>query len=923
MSNITYEEMLRECMVDLREQLELDQSNLGHKVTNDRKAEYQYFLHNCSSLYIRYLQIFRKLEMCHDQVLHPQKRADVRILLDSCMGRMLELKDKITRYCGQFVNFDDVLVDLKLTPEALEIPIPKYFLEERAPELKARKTVLEALVQQYDVDKDNDGGADGALGGGKDKEGGGGHGPGEEMSLEKALLVLQCNERGRQGRQRAKFMKEIREQEERERKILEAGTTIDQDPQKAAVLIQKIFKGFAARKKAKAMMMEELEFLGMEMSAAVKSNVQKEAFRTVMKEHKTTQKRNQTELGEEFKTMRNRIKETEGGQIMEAMHDDILERLLKQRSLGDDNVVPVFPTEEEGGSLTLIRRAEGGDEEEERLRQQQEEEAAKKGGDKKGGKDSKKGGGKKDGKKGKDGKGKGGEEEEPVEVLQPSVFWTKFQEGTQKYVEVWQDRFNPQDFQQKLDKEILHFEIMDGPGGLRQELRGYVDALVRVELSNLKAALERDKKQRNPPQPKPEKPKDPPPIKKLDVEMNKLVLLGALQICPEVHITDYIGAPNLMGAVLEEHEKVFMEQLEEIKSKWQQLLEAWDDTVEKSLHMTKDQFVLLFEKWLDTQKNSGTMFLEPSMAQVRQTVTEYGIIPLGSQVVHDLVPPRPLIPDAKPLHDHRTLLLYGPSKSGKTMLAHAIATETGSNLFVLSNKVLNNDKLNPTAIPEMIKSVFRVARAQAPSVIYIDDVEKVFVPKRRPKGAPDPGKLPKIKKDLLQQMKEMECTDRVLVVGSSSAPWNADFKEFCAFFGCMVQTISPDYASRLLLFQTKIGAKGAALPKDYDYEILAYMTNKYSSGTIVKVIEDTLTDRRVKRLGQRPLKSDEFLFALARAQPVFRETFEQFREFTLKLPMHMRMANTQDFKVDEEDLDPKGKGKGGKGKGGKGKGGKG
>ena len=30
-----------------------------------------------------------------------------------------------------FVNLDDILVDLKLSPEVVEIPVPRYFLEER------------------------------------------------------------------------------------------------------------------------------------------------------------------------------------------------------------------------------------------------------------------------------------------------------------------------------------------------------------------------------------------------------------------------------------------------------------------------------------------------------------------------------------------------------------------------------------------------------------------------------------------------------------------------------------------------------------------------------------------------------------------------------------------------------------------------
>lgn len=32
----------------------------------------------------------------------------------------------------EFVHLDDVLVDLKLSPEVIEIPVPHYFLEDRA-----------------------------------------------------------------------------------------------------------------------------------------------------------------------------------------------------------------------------------------------------------------------------------------------------------------------------------------------------------------------------------------------------------------------------------------------------------------------------------------------------------------------------------------------------------------------------------------------------------------------------------------------------------------------------------------------------------------------------------------------------------------------------------------------------------------------
>ena len=44
------------------------------------------------------------------------------------------------------------------------------------------------------------------------------------MTLESAIRTVQLNERGRQGRQRAKFMKDIRSQEDRDRRLMEVIT---------------------------------------------------------------------------------------------------------------------------------------------------------------------------------------------------------------------------------------------------------------------------------------------------------------------------------------------------------------------------------------------------------------------------------------------------------------------------------------------------------------------------------------------------------------------------------------------------------------------------------------------------------------------------------------------------------------------------
>lgn len=73
-----------------------------------------------ATMYIKYVQIFRKLEQCYDQVVHPQKRRVLRHVLDGTMGRVLELKQEMVDLeFSEFHYFDDVLSDLKLTPVSL------------------------------------------------------------------------------------------------------------------------------------------------------------------------------------------------------------------------------------------------------------------------------------------------------------------------------------------------------------------------------------------------------------------------------------------------------------------------------------------------------------------------------------------------------------------------------------------------------------------------------------------------------------------------------------------------------------------------------------------------------------------------------------------------------------------------------------
>ena len=197
--------------------------------------------------YVKYLQIFRKLEEVYDQMCHPQKRRDVKRALEACMGRCLELKHWLVHLNGGVdAPLDDILVDLKLTPAALEVPLPRYFVEDRRPELEQRAKFLDALLDKYENRRDWD--PPRAL-------------P-PPLSEEDAIRIIQVNERGRQGRARADALRRKRlEQEMEDRAARRPRRTEDE----VAATLQAVARGYLARRRVREMREAELVFLGMKL----------------------------------------------------------------------------------------------------------------------------------------------------------------------------------------------------------------------------------------------------------------------------------------------------------------------------------------------------------------------------------------------------------------------------------------------------------------------------------------------------------------------------------------------------------------------------------------------------------------------------------------------------------------------------------
>ena len=89
---------------------------------------------------------------------------------------------------------------------------------------------------------------------------------------------------------------------------------------------------------------------------------------------------------------------------------------------------------------------------------------------------------------------------------------------------------------------------------------------------------------------------------------------------------------------------------------------------------------------------------DPSYAQLRQLVTEYIGIPLGSPYAKQALP------------QLTYLLFFGPLGCGKTMMVRALSTECDAIVFDLSPSILEGKFPDRNSLLKMVYMVFTCAK---------------------------------------------------------------------------------------------------------------------------------------------------------------------------------------------------------------------
>nr|XP_042710459.1 dynein regulatory complex protein 11 isoform X2 [Chrysemys picta bellii] len=799
MSHTTYNKMWAEAQEALNGLLQRETEDKSLKPQKDRITVFQ----TLATFYIKYVQIFCNLETVYDQIVHPQKRLVIRQVLEGVMGRILELKNEMVELeNSEFHYFDDILQDLKLSPEHIEIPIPRYFIKEKLKVLREREKILAQILINSGLQDI------------KPKK------YIKPLPLEEVIRVIQISERARQGRLRATFMKQIYLEEKRERQARLQGVK-GPNLDAAALRIQKVWRGFTQWKKTVKMREEEMIFLGMNpppqfqrISASVARAQNVETKRCEV------QGRHETEYEKALVSIKTHLREMEGPDIKESLQDQIRQWFIECRHI--TGKFPDYPNEEEGGS-TAIFSQKTPDQVAAELAAKEEEAAVKKQTKEKGKKEKGKKKKKKKKGKGKEKKGKMDTEEEEGWKMAPSNFLPIMEEGNNQYKDVWQNRDERWNFPQEYDPELIKEKKRKE---VEEEIRVQVDELMRQELKNLKLAVDREKEK------KPKKGKK--------------------------------------GG----------------KKKKKKGKKSGKKKKEKDL--TPDRTIdSLYEELVE-----GGLLIKPKTVKLSDYV--------GSQAVHEKAP---LV---------KALLLAGPTGVGKKMLVHALCTETGANLFNLSASNIAGKYPGKSGLQMMLHMVFKVAKQLQPSVIWIGDAEKTFykkVPKSEKEMEPK-----RLKKNLPKILKSLKAEDRVLVVGTTQRPFDADLRPFCRVYKKILLIPRPDYASRFVLWKHIILQNGGAVTKSLNISCLAKVSDGFTQGHIVYAVQTVLSERRLRQMTNKPLTAAEFLSSLARQDPVYKEEEETYKVWFAKTPLGKARARAL---MEGEEV---GKGKGkdkGKKKGGK------
>jgi len=183
----------------------------------------------------------------------------------------------------------------------------------------------------------------------------------------------------------------------------------------------------------------------------------------------------------------------------------------------------------------------------------------------------------------------------------------------------------------------------------------------------------------------------------------------------------------------------------------------------------------------------------------------------------------------------RGILLHGPSGTGKTLLAKAVATESEANFVSVRGPELLSKWVGESE--RGIREIFRRARQASPCVVFFDEIDSI-APIRGAGG--ETAVTERVVSQLLTELDGMENMHGVVVLAATN---RADMIDPALLrpgrFDKIIQIPLPDKESRKMIIQ--IGAKTIPViddandPQHVDYDKIAELTDGLSGADVAAI----------------------------------------------------------------------------------------
>ena len=213
------------------------------------------------------------------------------------------------------------------------------------------------------------------------------------------------------------------------------------------------------------------------------------------------------------------------------------------------------------------------------------------------------------------------------------------------------------------------------------------------------------------------------------------------------------------------------------------------------------------------------------------------------------------------------ILLYGPPGSGKTLIARAVANETGA-FFILINGPEIMSKLAGESESNLRKA-FEEAEKNSPAIVFIDEIDSIAPKREKTNGEVER----RIVSQLLTLMDGLKSRAHVIVMGATNRPNSIDpaLRRF-GRFDREVDIGVPDEIGRLEVM--RIHTKNMKLDENVELEAVCRETHGYVGADLAALCTEAALQCIREKMDVIDLEDDEIDAAVLDSMAVTQDHFK-------------------------------------------------